>query len=163
MSSMSGLFRIREVHNIPELNVAFFSFVLHFVWEFLQVPAFAGMADMRHWDGILLCTEATIGDVGLALTAFWSAALIARSRYWMMQPRFVPSVVFLGVGIGLTVGLEYYYTEITGRWAYADIMPLVPPFGTGLSPFAQWIVVPTMIVFIVGRQIRPRYISGHSS
>ena len=105
---MLSVSEIRMIHNIPELNIGFFSFVLHFVWEFLQVPAFACMADMKHWEGILVCTEATIGDVGLALTSFWAAALVARSRYWVMQPQLLPSVVFLGVGVGLTVGLEYY-------------------------------------------------------
>ena len=46
------------VVDLPELNVAFFSFVVHFVWEFLQVPAFAGMSELNHWQGIVVCTEA---------------------------------------------------------------------------------------------------------
>lgn len=143
------------IFDLPELNMAFFSFVLHFVWEFLQVPAFAGMPEMNHWQGIVVCTEATIGDVGVALGAFWSATLVGRSRYWFLRPSFLPLVVFIGIGAGLTVGLEYYYTEVSNRWAYADIMPLVPPFGTGLSPFLQWIIIPLMVVFIVRRQIAP--------
>lgn len=142
---------------MPELNVAFFSFVLHFVWELLQVPAFAGMAEIDHWQGIVVCTEATIGDVGMALTAFWVTALFARSRYWIERPSPWPMAIFLGVGLVLTVGLEYYYTQISNRWAYADIMPLVPPLGTGLSPLAQWILVPLMVVFIVRRQIALPY------
>lgn len=141
------------VVDLPELNVAFFSFVLHFVWEFLQVPAFAGMPELNHWQGIVVCTEATIGDVGMALTAFWGAVLVARSRYWFLRPSSLPLVVFIGIGVGLTVGLEYYHTEISNRWAYADVMPLVPPFGTGLSPLMQWIIVPLIVVFIVRRQI----------
>lgn len=141
------------IANLPELNVAFFSFVLHFVWEFLQVPAFAGMPELNHWQGVVVCTEATIGDVGMVLTAFWGAALVARSRYWFLRPSSLPLVVFIGIGVGLTVGLEYYYTEISNRWAYADVMPLVPPFGTGISPLMQWIIVPLIVVFIVRRQI----------
>ena len=46
---------------MPELAVALFSFLLHFVWEMLQVPAFAGMTEMPHWEGIRLCLSATIG------------------------------------------------------------------------------------------------------
>ncbi|MEZ5933080.1 MAG: hypothetical protein R3F54_14235 [Alphaproteobacteria bacterium] len=45
--------------------------------------------------------------------------------------------MFLGVGLGSTIGLEYYYTEVSDRWDYAGIMPLVRPFDTGLSPLLQ--------------------------
>ena len=121
--------------------------------NFLQVPAFVDMAEMSHWQGIVVCTEATIGDVGMALAAFWITAFAAGSRYWIRTPSLRSMAWFLGTGIGLTIGLEYYYTQVSHRWAYADMMPLVPPFGTGLSPLAQWIVVPLMVVFIVRRQI----------
>jgi hypothetical protein len=124
----------RSLLNAPELPVAMFSFLWHFVWEFLQVPTYAGMAEMAHWQGIKLCTSATIGDVGFALTAFCTASLVAGSRQWMTTLAALPAVVFLGIGIALTVGFEFYYTQVNHRWAYSDLMPLVPPFGTGLSP-----------------------------
>jgi hypothetical protein len=31
-----------------EINLAFVAFLLHFVWEFLQIPLFADMPDMAH-------------------------------------------------------------------------------------------------------------------
>jgi hypothetical protein len=126
---------------------------LHFVWEFLQAPAFAGMAEMKHGQGIEVRTEATIGDVGVAWAAYWATASAARSRLWILDPSVRSLLLFLGVGVGFTIGLEYYYTELTNRWAYADIMPLVPPFGTGLSPLLQWIGAPLLVVFIVRRQL----------
>lgn len=137
----------------PELPVALFSFLLHFVWEFLQVPTYAGMAEMAHWHGIKLCTSATIGDVGFALTAFWTASLVARTRHWMDDLAAMPVVVFLGIGIALTIGFEFYYTEITYRWTYSDLMPLVPPFGTGLSPLVQWIVIPPIVLWMSRRHL----------
>lgn len=51
----------------PELPVVIFSFLLHFVWEFVQAPTYPGMAEMNHWDGIKLCMSATFGDAGFAL------------------------------------------------------------------------------------------------
>ena len=75
---------------VPELPVAFFSFLLHFVWEFVQVPTYTGMAAMAHWEAIKLCMSATFGDVGFALTAFWIASLAARSRDWIHQPERLP-------------------------------------------------------------------------
>ena len=151
--SQSAVNRRRSLSNTPELPVAMFSFLLHFVWEFLQVPTYAGMAEMAHWQGIKLCMSATIGDVGFALTAFWTACLVARTRHWIGDQVVLPVLVFLGTGIALTVGFEFYYTQVTQRWTYSDLMPLVPPFGTGLSPLLQWIVIPPLVLWLSRRYL----------
>ncbi|MGE3739732.1 MAG: hypothetical protein AB7I59_09545 [Geminicoccaceae bacterium] len=143
-----------QLARVPELWVAFYSFVFHFVWEMLQVPAYAGMSAMPHWDGVLVCTQATIGDVGFALTAFWSTAMLRRSRNWMQSPTKAEIAVFLAVGVLMTVAFEYYYVEITGRWTYASWLPLVPPLGTGLSPLLQWVLIPLLVLGLSRRQLR---------
>lgn len=140
----------------PEIPVAMFSFLLHFVWEFLQVPTYAAMAEMAHWQGIKLCTSATIGDVGFALVAFWAASLAARTRHWIGNRAALPVLVFVGTGIALTVGFEFYYTQVTQRWTYSDLMPLVPPFGTGLSPLLQWIAIPPAVLWLSRRHLAGR-------
>lgn len=145
--------RAAGMWEVPELPVAFFSFVLHFVWEFVQVPTYTGMAEMAHWEAIKLCMSATFGDVGFALTAFWMASAAARSRVWILRPTRVPVAIFVAVGILLTVGFEYYYTNISLRWTYSDLMPLVPPFGTGLSPLLQWLVIPPLVVWLTRRHL----------
>lgn len=137
----------------PELPVAFFSFLLHFVWEFVQVPVFADMAEMAHWEAIKLCMSATFGDVGFALTAFWVASIAARNREWLLGPARLPIVIFVGVGIALTVGFEYYYTNVSLRWTYSDAMPLVPPFGTGFSPLMQWLILPPLVIWLTRRHL----------
>ena len=137
----------------PELPVAYFSFVLHFVWEFVQVPTYTGMTEMPHWEAVKLCMSATFGDVGFALTAFWAACLAARSRDWILRPTRFPAGLFVAVGIVLTVGFEYYYTNISLRWTYSELMPLVPPLGTGLSPLLQWFVVPLLVIWLTRRHL----------
>ncbi|WP_209428458.1 hypothetical protein [Pararhodobacter sp. SW119] len=97
----------------PELPVAYFSFALHFVWEFVQLPTYTGMAELPHWEAIKLCMSATFGDVGFALTAFWLASLAAQRRDWILRPTRFPAAIFVVVGIVLTVGFEYYYTNIS--------------------------------------------------
>lgn len=142
-----------HISALPEFSIAVFSFLLHFVWEFLQAPTYAGMAEMQHWDGIKLCTSATIGDVGFALTAFWVTSAAARTRYWFRNPKPWQLLVFIAVGIALTIGFEYYYTNISLRWTYSELMPLVPPFGTGLSPLMQWLVIPPLVLWFTRRQV----------
>jgi hypothetical protein len=137
----------------PEFPVALFSFLLHFVWEFLQVPAFAGLAEMPHWEAVKLCARATVGDVGMALTAFWAACLTAATRGWLLRPRSSQVAIFLGAGIALTIGFEYHAINIGGRWAYSEAMPLVPPFGTGLSPLMQWVVIPPVVIWLSRRHL----------
>ncbi|MBB4208862.1 hypothetical protein GGD87_002729 [Rhodobaca bogoriensis DSM 18756] len=117
------------------------------------MPAFAGMSDMEHWEAIKLCLSATIGDVGFALTAFWVASLAARSRDWVLGPRKLPLGLFLAVGILLTIGFEYYYTNVSLRWGYSELMPLVPPFGTGLTPILQWLIIPPVVVWLTRRHL----------
>ncbi|WP_291001340.1 hypothetical protein [Hoeflea sp.] len=137
----------------PEFGIVIFSFLLHFVWEYLQAPTYAGMMELSHWEGVKLCTSATIGDVGFALVAFWVASASARSRAWLLSPRTLPLLVYLGTGVALTIGFEYYYTQVTQRWTYSELMPLVPPFGTGLSPLLQWLVVPPTVLWLTRRHI----------
>ena len=143
-----------KLARVPEVWVAFYSFAFHFVWEMLQAPAYAGMSTIPHWDGVLVCTQATFGDVGFAITAFWITAALRRSRNWMQSPTKADVAVFLAVGILLTVAFEYYYVEIAGRWTYASWLPLVPPFGTGLGPLLQWVLIPLPVLGLSRRQLR---------
>ena len=144
---------MRGIANQPEFGVAVFSFLLHFVWEFLQAPTYAGMIEMNHWEGIKLCLSATFGDVGFALTAFAVTSMAARTRQWFYRPTIWQYLVYLGIGIALTVGFEYYYTQVSLRWTYSELMPLVPPFGTGLSPLLQWLAIPPIVLWFIRRQI----------
>ncbi len=138
----------------PEGLVALFSLLLHFVWEMLQVPLFAGVAEMAHWDGIRFCLSATVGDAGIAIGAYWTTALVAGSRQWLLHPSAYEATVFILAGLLATMVLEYYHTNISLRWSYSELMPLVPPFGIGLSPLLQWVVVPTLVMWLTSRHLR---------
>ncbi len=144
---------VSSIWKAPEIPLAILSFAFHFVWEFLQVPAYAGMTEQPHWEGIKVCTAATIGDVAFALIAFWTTAVASRFRRWIVTPRAWQIALYLAVGIALTVCFEYYYVEITGRWKYSELMPRVPPLGTGLIPLLQWIVVPSLVASLTGRVV----------
>ena len=85
------------------------------------------------------------------MTAFWTASLVARTGHWIGNQAALPVLVFIGTGIALTVGFEFYYTQVTQRWTYSDLMPLVPPFGTGLSPFLQWLIIPPVVLWLSRR------------
>ena len=135
----------------PEVDLLALSFLGHFAWEILQAPLFSSMSQVDHFAGIYICLKATLGDLAIALTAFWSAAVLGRSRKWFTLPGKRAPAVFFAVGLLLTIGLEYVHTEITGRWAYDGVMPLLPIIGTGLTPILQWIFVPLLVLSYLRR------------
>jgi hypothetical protein len=137
----------------PEFNVVVFSFLLNLVWEVWQVPFFRGMADQPHWSGVKACTQATFGDAGIALAAFWVAAFFARTRRWIMQPSSLDIAIFIGVGLLAAIVFEALATGVLGRWAYNDAMPRLPILGTGLLPLLQWLTLPPLVLWFVRRQI----------
>lgn len=83
---------------LPEFSIRFL-FLLRFVWEFWQAPTYTGMIELYHWDGIKICTSATFGDVGFAMTAFWLTSLFARSRLWFLKHCTSQMLLFIGVGM----------------------------------------------------------------
>lgn len=61
-------------------------------------------------------------------------------------------VVTVVLCLAYTVYSEWLNVTVRGSWAYAPSMPKLPVFGTGLSPFLQWLVVP-VIAFTAMRYI----------
>ena len=139
---------------IPELNLAFFSFLLHFVWEMWQVPFLADMPTTSHWSGVEICTQATFGDAAMAVAAFWGAAIVARSRHWFGHTSATDWAVYLAIGLGLTLAFEWLATGPLERWSYGPEMPRLPLLGTGLLPTLQWIVVPPIALALTARQLK---------
>ena len=137
----------------PELNIAIFSFLLNFVWEFWQVPMFRAMAVDAHWEGIKTCTQATLGDVGIVLLSFWAVSLSVKSRQWILNSSPRNTVGFVLVGVIITILFEWLATKVLGRWAYGENMPIIPILGTGLLPVLQWIFIPPIVVWFVRRQL----------
>lgn len=147
---------MRRALELPELNLAFFSFLLHFVWEMWQVPFFAGMPSTSHWSGVGICTQATFGDSAMAVTAFWGAAALRRSRFWFENPRAGEWAVYMAIGLGLTLAFEWLATGPLERWSYGPDMPRLPVLGTGLLPTLQWLVVPPLALKLTARQLISR-------
>ena len=46
---------------------------------------------------------------------------------------------------------EWLDVEVRRSWAYSDLMPVLPPLGTGLSPVLQWVVIPSAALWMARR------------
>lgn len=140
---------------MPEIDLLVLSFLGHFAWEILQAPLFSSLSQVDHFVGISICLKATVGDLAIALAAFWCAAFVVRNRQWVNLPGRRASTAFFAVGLLMTVGLEYLNTEVTDGWVYGDVMPVLPIIGTGLSPMLQWVFVPMLVLWYM-RRLAPK-------
>ena len=143
----------RRLATVPELHIALGAFLLNFPWEFLQVPFFATMSEIPHWDGVVACTRATLGDAVISLLAYWVASLRAGTRDWLSARRDAGLRAYLATGLVITVVIERTSTGPLARWTYSEIMPVVPALDVGVVPIAQWVVLPLALVYLARRQM----------
>lgn len=135
-----------------ELSLSLFAFLYHFVWEMWQIPFFDEMMAASHWDGVVFCTQASVGDAVIAVACYWAIALIF-GRSWIVRPRWIETGTFVVAALLATIVLEMVNTGI-GRWSYSEMMPVMPGLDVGLLPIAQWIVLSPLIVQTTARFIR---------
>ena len=111
------------------------------MWEAAQLPLYT-IWWTGTWGKILFAViHYTAGDALITGAALVLAALAARVPGWpLFGGRMVLAAVLLG--LGYTVFSEWLNVRIRQSWSYTEAMPILPPFGTGLAPFLQWLVVP---------------------
>lgn len=138
-----------------EFNVAVFALLLNFPWEILQAPLFIGMADGPFVDAIKGCSQGTLGDAVIMLSAYWMVSGIARSRDWIFAPSGKQLTLFVAIGVLITAVIEWLATRgyWVQSWTYSPAMPVVPGIGVGISPLLQWIILPLLLVWFVRRQL----------
>jgi hypothetical protein len=116
----------------------FLSFNL--TWEVVQLP-FYTLWMQGSWEDIACAAlHCTIGDglIGIATVVVdFTAFRVTGFRFSPLRAL----KVFVLLGVGYTVFSEWLDVQLRGDWDYSDLMPLVPPFGTGLAPLLQWIIV----------------------
>ncbi len=137
----------------PEPNVLLFAFLLNLPWELLQIPLFKAMPTLAHWDGVMVCLRAAAGDGVIALLAFWAIALLGGTRNWIARLSIRTLCTYVVIGLLFTVVVEYWATQVAGRWQYAAAMPRLPLLETGLLPLLQWVLIPPLLLWVVRRQL----------
>ena len=119
--------RIADSKTLLRLCVVFaISFAFNFVWEHLHWVLYAHYQGRPITDLVLF--RATLGDA-IFITAlsipFFRMPFLGR-HLWIVIP----------IGVACAITLELFATS-TGRWAYTEMMPLIPLVGTGLTPTIQ--------------------------
>ena len=124
----------------------------HLIWEVAQLPLYTIWRAGTPHEIAVAVFHCTIGDLMIATVSLILALVCFGDGVWP-RVRFTPVMATtLAIGIGYTVYSEYLNTVVRKAWSYSELMPTLPPFGTGLTPMLQWIVVP-MIGFAAMRYL----------
>ncbi len=130
------------------------SLAMHFGWELLQIPLFAGSTG-GFWAHVWTCLVATAtGDLLFMLAIYACVAISLRDAAWVASPRsyrhpatwVLPNVV----GPLLAVTFELWAVHVDHRYEYGA-MPIVPVLRVGWTPILQMIVIPTATLVLCGR------------
>jgi hypothetical protein len=116
-----------------------------------QMPLYQNMPfdALSSW---LICFRASLGD-GVIVLAIWAlGAAVYRRLDWFRPVRPGSLAILVLSGAAIAVAIEIHALA-TDRWAYSDLMPLVPVVEVGLSPFVQLLVLPLLSMKLA---IRPR-------
>ncbi len=122
------------------------------VWEVVQLPLYKLWHTGTPFEIASMALHCMAGDVLIALVAVIAALLAVGSPSWPEQ-RF--AAVMLGtvaVSVVITIAVEYLSTVVWQLWAYTETMPTLPWIGTGLSPVAQWVLLPPLALIWARRQ-----------
>ncbi len=120
-------------------------------WEVAQLPLYAIWSEQGSHASLLAALHCTAGDAAYALLTF-GCALIAGAYAPALRSGVAIATITLLLGLALTTAVEVASTRWLGRWSCGPLMPVDPIFGVGLSPLAQWTVVPVAALFLVRRR-----------
>jgi len=120
-----------------------FSLIGHLLWEVAHIPLYTIWTDSSAGEIVFAIVHCTGGDLMIAFSTLLLALFLIGRAEWPGQ-RSVPVLMAAVVmGVGYTIFSEWLNIVVREAWAYRDIMPVIPVIDAGLTPFLQWLVVPT--------------------
>lgn len=143
-----------QIRKFPTSNViamtAMTFGLLNLVWEVAQLPFYTLWVKGTFGGIAFAIAHCTAGDMLIGITAAGLSIMLTRF-FQRGQPHSSAHflVVFVVLGLSYTVFSEWLNVHIRKSWAYSEIMPTVPPLGTGLTPLLQWLIVPLATFAIV--------------
>lgn len=114
------------------------------VWEFAHMPLYTLWETGSPGEIVFAALHCTGGDILIATSALMAALLLLGSSQWPVVGYRRVGLAAILIGLGYTVFSEWLNIEVREAWAYRDLMPIIPVIDAGLSPIAQWIVLPIL-------------------
>jgi hypothetical protein len=125
----------------------------HLAWELLHLPLYAGWQGETAMKSALFLAGCIIGDISIALGALVAALLLVNEGSWPSKGYLPVASLTVAFGLASTLVVEVIKVRVFGAWAYSELMPLIPGIEVGLSPIAQWVVIPLAVVWLAGNGV----------
>lgn len=126
------------------LKLLVFVFLVNFLWEISQMFLYRDHTT-NFWDFISVHIKASLGDVIIFFIIYLLGALIFQNKKWFLEKNIYKYFIASFLGFALAILIERY-ALITNRWAYNDLMPIIPILNVGLSPILQMIFLPLVTI-----------------
>jgi len=163
---MSGAYRIRPYWRseaITWLNVLrrYILIVVpaHLTWEIARLPLYTIWRSGRFGEIAFAVARCTSGDILIAASSLLTDLLLIGTSQWPEERYWAVTAFALTIGLGCTTFSEWLNATVRQSWTYTELMPRLSAFGIGVSPLAQWIIIPLAAFWLV----RPRTaaVRGH--
>ena len=130
---------------------------LHFVWEWAHVPLYTIWSEADFGYIAFSVAHCTLGDVLIGASALLLALLIGREGSVAAWSRPRIAVLSAALGTAYTVFSEWVNVTVVRSWSYAAAMPKLTlgDFEIGLTPLAQWILIPPLTLYLAKRPGEP--------
>jgi hypothetical protein len=143
-------FRDRRAWRLILLGFVPWMAVLNLAWEAAHVPLYTLWREAEPAYIAFSVLHCTAGDVMIGVAALFTALIATRERSparWRWSR--VAALAVL-VGVAYTVFSEWMNIAWLGSWSYAESMPTLElaGFELGLTPLAQWLVVPPAALYL---------------
>lgn len=131
---------------------------LNLVWEIAQLPLYTIWSEAPPGEIAFAVAHCTAGDVLIGAAALMIALLVVRAGAIEDWNWLAIGLVAIVIGVAYTAVSEWTNTAIRMSWRYSSLMPLleVGRVGIGVSPLAQWLVLPPLALQLARRSLSPR-------
>lgn len=122
-------------------------------WEVLQLPLYTIWKTGTLGEQAFAVAHCTGGDVLIALAALTLALVLVGERgLWPV------ALLAIALGVAYTGFSEWLNVYLRRSWAYSEWMPLLSlgRYRIGLSPILQWLVVPSLALWVASRRLARR-------
>lgn len=122
---------------------------LHLAWEIAHLPLYTLWRTGTAREIAFAILHCTAGDLMIGTLSLVATLLVLGKPGWPGQRFGEVAVSVLVLGLAYTIYSEWLNTVVRKSWTYAEMMPTLPFLGTGLSPLAQWLVIPVVAMLAV--------------
>ncbi len=119
-------------------------------WEFAQMPLYTLWETGSTGEIVVAALHCTAGDILIAMSTLFAALFLIGTSQWPAAGYRLVALAAIAFGLAYTIFSEWLNIDVRAAWAYRDLMPVIPVIGVGLSPFAQWIVLPSLAFWFAG-------------